>query len=99
MFSSVSALATFVAAGFGGLTPESGDHQGKPEAPPLLKAGAALALGRILDLYSTDTGNFISNFKSSCFFVKLLPVTGMAREGTLSFVLVVTFVDRAGFMG
>ena len=57
MFSSVTALATLVAAGFGGLTPETGGPNGGSGAPPMLKAAAALALGRLLDLYSTQPLN------------------------------------------
>ncbi|OEH76144.1 hypothetical protein cyc_04214 [Cyclospora cayetanensis] len=51
----LSALATFVAAGFGGLAPEIGGPQGDQGAPPpLLKSAAALALGRLLDLYGDE---------------------------------------------
>ncbi|CDJ27714.1 uncharacterized protein EMH_0092020 [Eimeria mitis] len=50
----LSALVTYVAAGFGGLTPETGRSKGAPGAPPLLKSAAALALGRLFDLYSGE---------------------------------------------
>ena len=52
-FFAVSALVAYVGAGFGGLTPEMRGPQGAPGAPPLLKSAAAIALGRLFDIYST----------------------------------------------
>ncbi|KAL8437407.1 hypothetical protein ACSSS7_001002 [Eimeria intestinalis] len=48
------ALATLIAAGFGGVTAETEGRQGASGTPPFLKAAAALAMGRFFDLHSGE---------------------------------------------
>ncbi|KAL8454318.1 hypothetical protein Emag_001477 [Eimeria magna] len=48
------ALATLIAAGFGGITAETEGPQAMSGTPPFLKAAAALAMGRFFDLYSGE---------------------------------------------